>query len=115
MLQAGSSGRGRQFAGRWAELVFAAYTSLASGKKQYEALRTAVAEAGREPDSVKIAPALQVVVAESSDAAAEKRASLESLYKPIDGLSLLSRRAPMMNRSPMRNWPPCRGKVSVTA
>ena len=89
LLQAGSSGRGRAFAGRWAELVFAAYTSLESGKKQYDALRAAVAEAGRDPDSVKIAPALQVVVAESSAAAAEKRALLESLVKPIDGLSLL--------------------------
>lgn len=89
LLQAGSSGRGRAFAGRWAELVFAAYTSLQSGQKQYQALRAAVAEAGRDPDSIKIAPALQVVVAESSDAAAEKRALIESLVKPIDGLSLL--------------------------
>src|SRR5690606_14174299 len=72
LLQAGSSGRGRAFAGRWAELIFAAYTSLESGKKQYAALRSAISDAGRDPDSVKIAPALQVVVAESSDAAAEK-------------------------------------------
>ena len=89
LLQAGSSGRGRRFAGRWAELIFAAYTSFDSGKKQYAGLRSAVAEAGRDPDSVKIAPALQVVVAESSEAAAEKRALLEGLVKPIDGLSLL--------------------------
>jgi len=89
LLQAGSSGRGRRFAGRWAELVFAAYTSIDAGKKQYESLRAAVAEAGRDPDSVKIAPALQVVVAETREAAAEKRAFLESLNKPIDGLSLL--------------------------
>lgn len=89
LLQAGSSGRGRSFAARWAELVFAAYTSLDSGKKQYEQLRAAVAEVGRDPDSLKIAPALQVVVAESREAALEKRALAESLAKPIDGLSLL--------------------------
>ncbi|MBB6123390.1 FMN-dependent oxidoreductase (nitrilotriacetate monooxygenase family) [Sphingobium subterraneum] len=89
LLQAGSSGRGQRFAGRWAELVFTSYSSLEAGKKQYTALRAAVSAAGRDPDSVKIAPALHVIVGETSEAAAEKRAMLESLAKPIDGLTLL--------------------------
>ena len=89
LLQAGSSGRGMAFAGRWAELVFAAYPSLDAGKKQYQHLRAAAEAAGRDPDSVKIAPAIGVTVAESADQAAEKRAFLESLARPIDGLTLL--------------------------
>ena len=89
LLQAGSSGRGMTFAGRWAELVFAAYPNLEVGKKQYRALRAAAEAAGRDPDSVKIAPAIGVTVAESADQAAEKRAYLESLARPIDGLTLL--------------------------
>ncbi len=89
LLQAGSSGRGMAFAGRWAELVFGAYPNLDGGKKQYVALRAAAEAAGRDPDSVKIAPAVSVIVAESSDAAAEKRAYLDTLSRPIDGLTLL--------------------------
>ena len=89
LLQAGSSGRGQRFAGRWAELVFGAYPNLKGGTAQYASLRAAAAEAGRDPDSVKIAPAINVIVAESADQAAEKRAFLDSLAKPIDGLTLL--------------------------
>ena len=89
LLQAGSSGRGQAFAGRWAELVFGAYPNYELGKTIYGNLRAAAEAAGRDPDSVKVAPAVQVVVAESADQAAEKRAYLESLAKPIDGLTLL--------------------------
>jgi FMN-dependent oxidoreductase (nitrilotriacetate monooxygenase family) len=89
LLQAGSSGRGMRFAGRWAELVFTGSNRLDAGKKQYEGLRAAAAAAGRDPNSVKIAPALQVVVAETREAAQKKRAMIESLAKPIDGLALL--------------------------
>ncbi|WP_242140446.1 LLM class flavin-dependent oxidoreductase [Sphingomonas sp. TREG-RG-20F-R18-01] len=89
LLQAGSSGRGQRFAGRWAELVFAGYPNRDLGRKQYESLRGAAEAAGRNPDDVKVAPAVNVVVAESADAAQEKRAYLESLSKPIDGLTLL--------------------------
>ncbi len=89
LLQAGSSGRGQAFAGRWAELVFAGYGSLEAGKKQYARLRAAAEAAGRDPGSIKVAPAIGVVVAESADQAAEKRAYIESLAKPIDGLTLL--------------------------
>lgn len=69
--------------------MFATYAGLENGKKQYESLRAAAADAGRDPDSVNIAPALQVVVAETSEAAAQKRALIESLAKPIDGLALM--------------------------
>ena len=89
LLQAGSSGRGQRFAGRWAELVFAGYGNLEGGKKQYASLRSAAEASGRDPDSVKIAPAVGVVVAETAAQAAEKLAYVDSLAKPIDGLTLL--------------------------
>ena len=89
LLQAGSSGRGQRFAGRWAELVFAGVGNAEMGRAQYQSLRKAAAEAGRDPDTMKIAPAVNVVVAETSEQAAEKRAYLESLARPIDGLALL--------------------------
>ena len=89
LLQAGQSGRGIAFAARWAELVFASYPSLEVGRKQYAALKAAVEKAGRDPASVKIAPAVKIIVAETSAQAEEQKALTESLAKPIDALALL--------------------------
>jgi FMN-dependent oxidoreductase (nitrilotriacetate monooxygenase family) len=90
LLQAGQSGRGKAFASRWGETIFVVYPSLAAGQKQYKDFKTAVSDAGRNPDHVHIAPACYVIVGESADAAAEKKAVIESMAKPIDGLVLLS-------------------------
>lgn len=89
LLQAGQSGRGMAFAARWAELVFAGYPNLEGGKKQYAAIRAAAENAERDPNSIKIAPAVNVIVAGSADEAAEKRAYIDQLAKPIDSLALL--------------------------
>lgn len=89
LLQAGQSGRGIAFAARWAELVFASYPSLDAGRKQYAALRAAVAGVGRDPDSVKVAPAVKVIVGESAAHAQEQRAMTAALARPIDSLALL--------------------------
>ena len=90
LIQAGQSGRGRRFAGRWGELIFVVYPNMQAGKKQYADLKGAVAEAGRDPDGVAVAPACYVNVAETAALAEEKRAYTEALAKPVDGLVLLS-------------------------
>ncbi len=90
LIQAGQSGRGRRFAGRWGELIFVIYPHLENGKKQYAELKSAVAEAGRDPGKVKVAPACYVCVAETRAAAEAKRDFVLSLSKPVDGLVLLS-------------------------
>ena len=51
LLQAGQSGRGMAFAGRWAELVFASYPSLEAGRKNYAHLKGEVDKAGRDPST----------------------------------------------------------------
>jgi FMN-dependent oxidoreductase (nitrilotriacetate monooxygenase family) len=89
LLQAGQSGRGMAFAACWAELVFASYPSLEIGRKQYAYLKSEVAKAGRNPDLVKIAPAVKVIVAETAAQAEEQRALTTALAKPIDSLALL--------------------------
>jgi FMN-dependent oxidoreductase (nitrilotriacetate monooxygenase family) len=89
ILQAGMSGRGMSFAARWAELVFAAYPNLEAGRKQYAALKQSIADAGRDPDEVKIAPAVKFVVGESEAQAQDKLALAASTARPIDGLALL--------------------------
>ncbi len=90
LIQAGQSGRGQAFAAKWAELVFVIYHSLEAGKRQYKAFKEAVAAEGRNPDHVKVAPACYVIIGETEAAAQEKRAVIESLAKPVDGLVLIS-------------------------
>ena len=89
LIQAGQSGRGRAFAARWAELVFAVFSNVEAGRAQYAALKGAVAAAGRDPARVTVAPAVYAVVAESEGMAADKRAYIDGLAKPVDGLNLL--------------------------
>jgi len=89
LLQAGQSGRGIAFAARWAELVFASYPSLEAGRKQYAAVKAAVENAGRDPNSVRIAPAVKIIVAESASQAEDQHELTAALAKPIDALALL--------------------------
>ncbi len=89
LLQAGASGRGQAFAGRWAEVVFGAYKNKQSGMAQYKALKQAITDAGRDPSLVTIAPAVNVITAETPELVAEKRRLLLSLAKPEDSLALL--------------------------
>jgi alkanesulfonate monooxygenase SsuD/methylene tetrahydromethanopterin reductase-like flavin-dependent oxidoreductase (luciferase family) len=77
------------FAARWAELVFAAYPNLETGRKLYAQLKHQLAEAGRDPDAVKVAPAVKIVVAASEAQAREEYDMIASLARPIDSLALL--------------------------
>src|SRR5690606_18213723 len=90
IIQAGQSGRGRTFAARWGEIIFASYKTVESGRRQYRELKDAVAEAGRDPDAVKIAHPVYTVVAETRAMAEDKAALIESLAIPEDSLALMS-------------------------
>lgn len=90
IIQAGSSDRGKGFAARWAETVFVAYHDLAQGQREYAAFKQAVAAQGRDPDSVSVNTIAYPVVAETRAEAEDKMALIDSLYREVDGLSLLS-------------------------
>jgi FMN-dependent oxidoreductase (nitrilotriacetate monooxygenase family) len=91
LLQAGSSGRGRDFAARWAELIFTGDPGLEVATTHYKEQKDAIAGAGRDPDSVKMLPMVYTVVGESH-AHAEEREDLflHSLVDPQASLCLLS-------------------------
>jgi FMN-dependent oxidoreductase (nitrilotriacetate monooxygenase family) len=89
LLQAGMSGRGMAFAGRWADVIFTAFKDKAAGTASYRALRRAVEDAGRDPDTVVVAPAVSVITAETPELAAEKHRRLSGLARTEDGLALL--------------------------
>lgn len=90
ILQAGQSGRGRSFAARWAELIFVIQPSKDVAVRSYRELKDAIAAFGRDPDAVKITPAIYVVPAATRTEAEEKMAQIEALARPEDSLELLS-------------------------
>ena len=90
LIQAGQSGRGRQFAAKWGDLVFVIYPNLKVGQKAYAEFKQVLAEQGRDPASVRVAPAVYTVVGETQAQAEDRRAVIDQLVKPIDGLVLLS-------------------------
>ena len=90
IMQAGQSGRGLAFAARWGELIFASVKNVDAGRASYRALKDAVANAGRDPDQVKLAPNIYTVVGETRSIAEEKRAFIESLAAPEDSLTLIA-------------------------
>lgn len=89
LLQAGSSGRGQGFAGRWADVVFTAFRTKEQGVIQYQAIKRAAEAAGRDPESVLVAPAIGVIVAETAELVAQKEKLIRGLARPEDGLALL--------------------------
>lgn len=90
VIQAGQSGRGREFAVRWAELIFAIFPNLALAQKIYTEMLDEAVLQGRDPDSFRITPLIYPIVAATQSEAEDKAALIESLAKPIDALALLS-------------------------
>jgi FMN-dependent oxidoreductase (nitrilotriacetate monooxygenase family) len=90
IIQAGQSGRGRTFAARWAELIFVIHPSRDAAARGYRDYKAAIAATGRDPDDVKIAPAIYVVPGATRAEAEEKFALIDGLAKPEDALELLS-------------------------
>ncbi|MFV0315412.1 MAG: LLM class flavin-dependent oxidoreductase [Microthrixaceae bacterium] len=91
LLQAGSSGRGREFAARWSELIFTGDPGLEVAKSHYSDQKERIAAAGRDPESVKMLPMAYTVVGESHAQAEEREAMfLNDLVDPVASLSLLS-------------------------
>ncbi len=91
LLQAGSSGRGRDFAAKWAELIFTGDPDVEIARNHYKDQKDRIAELGRDPDSVKMLPMAYTVVGESR-AHAEEREELflNDLVDPRASLTLLS-------------------------
>lgn len=90
ILQAGQSGRGRDFAIKWAELIFAIFPNLEFAKRVYGETRKVAEAAGRDPDSYRLTPAAYAVIGETRTEAEDKAALIQSLHRPIDTLALLS-------------------------
>ncbi len=90
IVQAGQSGRGRQFACEWGEVIFTIQNNVERGVQVRNEMREEAAQQGRDPDTIAMCPAVYVTTGETQAIAEDKYAYVNNLAKPIDGLTLLS-------------------------
>jgi FMN-dependent oxidoreductase (nitrilotriacetate monooxygenase family) len=90
IIQAGSSPRGKDYAARWAETVFEIDPTSDSRKAYYRDVKDRVVKFGRDPDQVKIFPAMVPFVAQTESQARESQAMHNELADPISGLITMS-------------------------
>jgi alkanesulfonate monooxygenase SsuD/methylene tetrahydromethanopterin reductase-like flavin-dependent oxidoreductase (luciferase family) len=89
-VQAGASDRGRDFAARWAEVVFVTPGAPDAARDFRLDLRARAARFGRNPDDIKVLPGIAPIIAETTEAAEAQQVLLSSLSEPEAGLSTLS-------------------------
>jgi FMN-dependent oxidoreductase (nitrilotriacetate monooxygenase family) len=90
VIQAGASGRGQRFAGRWGEVIFAAARNTEMGRESYKAVKDEAARLGRDPDHISICNILMPVAGATKAEAEDKMATISKLPLEIDALSLLA-------------------------
>ncbi len=89
-VQAGASNRGRDFAARWAEVIFVTPGDPLLAREFRTDLRARAERFGRDPDGIKVLPGIAPVIAETAEAAEAQQELLSSLSLPEAGLSTLS-------------------------
>ena len=103
VIQAGQSDRGKRFAARWGELIFVHYRGLEIGQKSYADLKAACAEAGRDPDGMKITTLMYPIVGETRAEAEDKKAAYDKTAER-DGLALAALRGDQLRLRLARGW-----------
>ncbi|QLE41928.1 LLM class flavin-dependent oxidoreductase [Nostoc sp. C052] len=90
IIQAGASNKGREFAAKWAELIFEISPNPTLMKSYYQDIKTRMAKYGRNPDTCKILPAVMPFVGETETIAKEKQVFHNELVHPMAGLLTMS-------------------------
>jgi FMN-dependent oxidoreductase (nitrilotriacetate monooxygenase family) len=90
LMQAGSSPRGRAFAGRWAEAIFTLQNKKSDMQTFYVDIKQRVVAGGRRAEQCAILPAVDVVLGETEAQAQEKAEAINALASPTLGLAELS-------------------------
>lgn len=91
-VQAGASPAGKNFAARYAEMMFVGPQALAPAQQIYQDVKGWASDAGRDPDHIKIMPGLAVTLGETESEAREKFEELQSLLTVPVALNILSMR-----------------------
>jgi FMN-dependent oxidoreductase (nitrilotriacetate monooxygenase family) len=89
IVQAGASEQGRELGAATAEVIYAISGSLKDARAYYADVKGRMAKYGREPDDLKIMPALCPVVGRTRTEAQAKYDELQALFDPLAGLGAL--------------------------
>jgi len=89
IVQAGASEQGRELGAATAEVIYAISSSLEGARAYYADVKGRMAKYGREPDDLKIMPALCPVVGRTRAEAQAKYDELQALIDPLAGLGSL--------------------------
>src|SRR5437016_6167747 len=90
ILQAGTSPKGRTFAARYADAIFAIQPNLAGAKAYYDDIKRATVSEGRKPDACKVLFGIQPILGRTEAEAREKQEEHNSLVPLEGGLAILS-------------------------
>lgn len=90
LVQAGASPQGRDFAARWADVIFASHESLESAADFYADVKQRARGFGRDPDHIKILTAATTVIGATPQEALKLHHEFEELAPPEAGLSRLA-------------------------
>jgi FMN-dependent oxidoreductase (nitrilotriacetate monooxygenase family) len=90
ILQAGTSPKGRSFAARYADAIFAIQPNLAGARAYYDDIKSATVNEGRPPEACKILFGVQPILGESEAHAREKQEEHNALVPLEGGLAILS-------------------------
>lgn len=82
IMQAGSSDRGREFAARWAEVIFTVQRDREEMRDFYVDVKSRMQRRGRAPSDCAILPGIMVVLGETDSIARERAEYLNSLVDP---------------------------------
>ena len=82
IMQAGASDRGREFAARWAEVVFTIQRGQDEMREFYQDLKSRMELVGRKPHECAVLPAISVVLGETESIARERADYLNGLIDP---------------------------------
>ncbi|HEY2594376.1 MAG TPA: LLM class flavin-dependent oxidoreductase [Chloroflexota bacterium] len=93
IIQAGSSGRGKAFAARWAEVIFVVQPDTPEAKAFYDDVKAELAANGRPLEACKILLAVMPFVGETTAHARERQHLHNELVDPHVGLATLSSHA----------------------
>lgn len=90
IMQAGSSDRGRDFAGRWAEVIFTLQHDRADMIAFREDIRGRLVRHGRDPDHCAVLPAIDIILGETESIARERAEHINSFVSTELGVAEIS-------------------------
>ncbi len=90
IIQAGASSRGKEFAAKWAEVIFAVQPNPQALQRFYTDIKQVVLQSGRREEDVKILAGVMPFVGRSRAEAQDKLAVHNDLVHPLVGLSTMS-------------------------